>query len=427
MFEEDLKTLNPNTPNQPNELRFCSPFLVNALLAVSCVYTTNQATFLLPNDPNTRGQTFAREAARLLLLEDTSPSLAVAQGLALMNTYEAALGNGETALSYHSRMQARYLALRLDDVRRSTEAAIAGARQRREAHALSWISWGFYVWDWKLMHGLCRRLIIKKPNRSKTWHDEATSPLGKKDSPDYWWFPYPVSVVPQKSLKREIFAAECNLAEITEQILEFLIPLEDGVAPRRNIERALELYTKIVEWKFSLPERLKVENAVLPAAIVLHLTAELIIISMLRPFDGLSKEEFGPFDPVTASYAHASNAISPIWHFRALYTLRNEHWMIQASSVCAFRVLLAIESSPIQLETFVKACQALAELGESFPVAKDVILSIESVVTKQRLRVPSCAQEHLSNQVEDKEDSAIEPTVVKVIDHTVVLPSRRRI
>ncbi|KAH7186819.1 hypothetical protein DER44DRAFT_845204 [Fusarium oxysporum] len=407
MFEEDLKTLNPNTPSQPNERRFCSPFFVNALLAVSCVYTTNQATFLLSNDPNTRGQAFAREAARLLPSEDTSPSLAVAQGLRLMNTYEAALGNGETALSYHSRMQARYLALRLDDVRRSTDAAIAGARQRREAHALSWISWGFYVWDWKLMHGLCRRLVIKKPNRSKTWHDEATSPLCKKDSPDYWWFPYPVSVVPQKSLKREIFAAECNLAEITEQVLEFLIPLEDGVAPRRNIGRALELYTKI--------------NAVLPAAIVLHLTTELIIISMLRPFEGLSKEEFGAFDPVTTSYANASNAISPIWHFRALYTLRNEHWMIQASSVCAFRVLLAIESSPIQLETFVKACQALAELGESFPVAKDVILLIESVVKKQRLRVPSCAQEHLSNQVEDKEDSVIESTVVKVIDHSVVV------
>ncbi|EXK77642.1 hypothetical protein FOQG_17662 [Fusarium oxysporum f. sp. raphani 54005] len=421
MFEEDLKTLNPSTSNQPNELRFCSPFLVNALLAVSCVYTTTQATFLLSNDPNTRGQAFAREAARLLPLEDTSPSLAVAQGLTLMNTYEAALGNGETALSYHSRMQARYLALGLDDVRRSTDAAIAGARQRREAHALSWISWGFYVWDWKLMHGLCRRLVIKKPNRSKTWHDEATSPLCKKDSPDYWWFPYPVSVVPQKSLKREIFAAECNLAEITEQVLEFLIPLENGVAPRRNIERAMELYTKIVEWKFSLPERLKVENAVLPAAIELHLTAELIIISMLRPFDGLSKEEFGPFDPVTASYAHASNAISAIWHFRALYTLRNEHWMIQASSVCAFRVLLDIESSPIQLETFVKACQALAELGESFPVVKDVILSIESVVKTQKLRVPSCAQEHLSNQVEDKEHSVIESTVVKVIDHSVVV------
>ncbi|SPJ78507.1 related to pathway-specific regulatory protein nit-4 [Fusarium torulosum] len=416
MFEEDLKAIN-----HPNELRFCSPFLVNALLAVSCLYTTNQATFLLPNDPNTRGQAFAKEAARLLPLEDTSPSLMVAQGLTLMNAYEAVLGNGETALSYQSRIQARYLALRLDSVLRFTDVAIAGARQRREAYALSWISWGFYVWDWKLMHGLCRRFIIKKPNRPKTWHDEATSSLCKKDSPDYWWFPYPMSVVPQKSLKREIFDAECELAEITEQVLEFLIPLEDGVAPRRNVKRAMELYTEIIEWKFSLPERLKAENAVLPAAIVLHLTADLIIISMLRPFDGLSKEEFGPFDPVTTSYAHASNAISAIWHFRALYTLRNEYRMIQASAVCAFRVLFDIQSSPIQLETFVKACQALAELGESFPVAKDVILSIKSVARKQRLRVPSCAQEHLSNQVEDKEDSVTGYTDVKIIDHSVIV------
>ncbi|KAM0402599.1 hypothetical protein ACHAPZ_005539 [Fusarium culmorum] len=148
MFEEDLKALNPHTINHPNELRFCSLFLVNALLAVSCLYTTNQATFLLPNDPNTRGQAFAKEAARLLPLEDTSPSLTVAQGLTLMNAYEAVLGNGGTALSYHSRMQTRYLALRLDGVPRFTDVAIAGARQRREAYALSWISWGFYVWDW---------------------------------------------------------------------------------------------------------------------------------------------------------------------------------------------------------------------------------------------------------------------------------------
>lgn len=120
------------------------------------------------------------------------------------------------------------------------------------------------------MHGLCRRLIIKKPNRPKTWYDEAASPLCKRDNPDYWWFPYPVSVVPQKSWKREIFAAECDLAELTEQVLEFLIPLEDSVAPRRNIKRAIELYTKIVKWKFSLPERLRVENAVLPAVIILQ-------------------------------------------------------------------------------------------------------------------------------------------------------------
>jgi hypothetical protein len=94
--------------------------------------------------------------------------------------------------------------------------------------------------------------------------------LCKKDNPDYWWFPYPVSVVPQKSLKREIFEAECDLTEITEQVLEFLIPLEEGWLPRRNAQKALELYKKLTQWKFSLPERLRAENAVLPAAILLQ-------------------------------------------------------------------------------------------------------------------------------------------------------------
>jgi hypothetical protein len=104
------------------------------------------------------------------------------------------------------------------------------------------------------------------------------------------------------------------------------------------------------------------------------LSVELIIISILRPFDGLTKEEFGPFDPVTMCYAHVRNAMSTLWHFRALYTLRNEHWTIQAASACAFQVLFDIEASPIQLEAFIKACRALIELGESFPVAKDVTL-----------------------------------------------------
>jgi hypothetical protein len=141
-------------------------------------------------------------------------------------------------------------------------------------------------------------------------------------------------------------------------------------------------------------------------------------MSVLRPFDGLTKEEFGPFDPVTISYAHASNAMWVVWHFRALYTLRNEHWIIQAASICAFRVLFGIETSTIQLETFAKACRALIELSESFPVAKEVILSIDSVVKKQRLELPSYANEHLSSHAGGTID---ELTAVKVRDHSVVV------
>ncbi|KAK2468206.1 hypothetical protein H9L39_19852 [Fusarium oxysporum f. sp. albedinis] len=398
ILEEDLKSLDPSSPSSspPAMLLFCSPFLINALLAVSCLYTKNQATFHVLGDLNSRGKAFAIEAVRQLALEDTGPSLPVVQGLALMRIYEGALGSGVTALGYHSRMQARYLALRLEEIPRSADITIAGVRQRTEAHALSWIAWGFCIWDQKSIHGLCRRSVIRKPKRPKTWRDQSTSPLYKKFNPGYWWFPYPVSVVPQNALKGEIFDAECDLTELTEQILNFLTPLEEGWPPRRNTQRALELYTELTRWKYSLSERLRVENAVLPSAILLHLNIELLIISVLRPFDGLTKEEFGPFDPVTMSYAHANNAMWVMWHFRALYTLRNEHCMIQAASICAFRVLFGIETSTVQLETFAKACRALIELGESFPAAKEVILSINSVAKKVRLELPLYVNDNLS-------------------------------
>ena len=84
-----------------------------------------------------------------------------------------------------------------------------------------------------------------------------------------------MSVVPQKALKREIFDAEYDLTEITEQVLEFLILPEEGRPPRRNTKRAMELYTRLSEWKFSLPEPLQAENAVLPAAILLQYVSNL--------------------------------------------------------------------------------------------------------------------------------------------------------
>ncbi|PCD41991.1 hypothetical protein AU210_004529 [Fusarium oxysporum f. sp. radicis-cucumerinum] len=386
IFEDDLKNLDPTTSGASSELRFCSPFLVNAILAISCLYTTNPITFGIPDELSTRGQVFAQEAIRCLKQEDTRPSLPVTQGLALMHVYESALGDGETALEFHSLMQSRYMALRLDD-------------------------------DWKPMHGLCRRLVIKKPTRAKTWQEE-NSPLNRTENPQYWWSSYPVSVAPQRSMKREIFEAECNFTEITEQVLEFLVPLEQGVSPSQNTGNAVELYSKIMEWKFSLPEELRAENAVLPAAILLHLSADLVVISILQPFDHVPKSAFGPFHPRLTSYAHATNAMSTIWHFRALYTVQNEHWLIQACSACAFKVLFAIEESPIQLETFIKACRALMELGAAFPVAEEVIYSIESVVKNKKVNLPSYAREYMPNGAGE---GVGDLKGVRVRDHSVIV------
>ncbi|KAJ6444887.1 iron sulfur cluster assembly protein [Purpureocillium lavendulum] len=187
-----------------------------------------------------------------------------------------------------------------------------------------------------------------------------------------------MSVVPQRSYKREIFVAECALAEIIEDILDFLIPLEDEKRPHECPETAVTLYQRLIDWKLSLPDSIRAEKAIVTAGILLH------------------------------------NMMGTIWTFRALYTVRNEFWFAHLLAVCAFRVLYDLDSGPIQVDTFVKACQALYELGGRFHIARDALSSLQSVLTQRNLQVPSYATGYMRIETECNTPSVMRCTVVPV-------------
>lgn len=76
----------------------------------------------------------------------------------------------------------------------------------------------------------------------------------------------------QRSLKVEIREIDSDLSEIAEDVLDFLHPLPNSPSgpPTTNPQRAVELYNMLVQWKFSLPAQLRVEEAVQPSAILLQ-------------------------------------------------------------------------------------------------------------------------------------------------------------
>jgi hypothetical protein len=245
-------------------------------------YTTNQTTYFSPEDCSTRGVAFAREAVRLLPLEDNGRSLPVAQGLVFLTIYEGEFGSVPNFLNYFSRFADQYHKLRISE--RLSLASRASDNQVK--YALSWIDWGFYVLEWSVygqqsdLEGLLKsqrkfvvplnsRKSIRKPGSPQLWRN--SPPLeSQEESLDYWWFAYPVSVLPQRSYKREIFIAECELTEIIEDVLDFLIPLEGQDSPVEAIGKAKQLYGRLVEWKLSLPDCLRPQSAILPTAIVLQ-------------------------------------------------------------------------------------------------------------------------------------------------------------
>ncbi len=78
-----------------------------------------------------------------------------------------------------------------------------------------------------------------------------------------------MSLQTQLSMKIECREAELGLAEIVEVALDFITPSEYTPPAVEDPQRAHKLYSDIVEWKYSLPDRLRFEDAALPSTILL--------------------------------------------------------------------------------------------------------------------------------------------------------------
>ena len=75
--------------------KYCSPLLVNALLALACSYSDQPDARENPSDPSTAGDHFFAEAKKILNENDSS-NLTTVQALALMGIREAS-GNRESS------------------------------------------------------------------------------------------------------------------------------------------------------------------------------------------------------------------------------------------------------------------------------------------------------------------------------------------
>lgn len=80
--------------------RYCSPILVNALLALGCRFSTQPSTRANPDDPYSSGDHFFKESLRLFFLEEDHHSLTTIQALGIMSIREASCGRDSESWYY---------------------------------------------------------------------------------------------------------------------------------------------------------------------------------------------------------------------------------------------------------------------------------------------------------------------------------------
>ncbi|KAK5626664.1 hypothetical protein RRF57_002379 [Xylaria bambusicola] len=258
--------------------RYCSPILINALLALGCRFSTQPNSRANPNDPKTSGDHFFKEALRLLSRETNSHTLTTIQALGIMSIREASCGRDSEAWYYAG--QSIRLALemglhRLNDDGDEDELAVQAAT-----------FWGAFALDhaWSLATGSLPQCswFLQLPPKPAIIDDIEAS----------LWIPYTDDGAPlqrsceQPSNVRSVYKCFCELSELVHQSLYVLH------SPGRPLSSRdlLGIYTQYLNWYDTIPEVLRLGHNFTPAVLFAQPLIKLRIIgSGILPRDVCSQ------------------------------------------------------------------------------------------------------------------------------------------
>lgn len=142
LFYSDFLLGKPNQELK-HKTNYCTPLLVNAMLALGCHFTSWHSARSDPQNSATAGDHFFKEAKRLILENDEheNPRLATVQALALMSVREAGCGREAKGWVYSgmSFRMAYDLGLNVDSG--------SSARHEQEVDAKRLTIWGCFLFD----------------------------------------------------------------------------------------------------------------------------------------------------------------------------------------------------------------------------------------------------------------------------------------
>ena len=122
---------------------YCSPLLVNAILAVACSFSDRPEARAVADDIATAGNQFFKEAESLLA-GDSIPNLTTVQALGIMANREASCGRDQTHQSLAS--QCTQMAMRLGlHLRHDSIGGKTFSPAEREVRTITF--WGTFALD----------------------------------------------------------------------------------------------------------------------------------------------------------------------------------------------------------------------------------------------------------------------------------------
>jgi hypothetical protein len=249
---------------ESKKLKYCTPLLMNAILAIGCCYSDRPEAGKDLYDLDSIGGHFFAEAEQLLTEVKNQISLTVVQALGLMSLREMMLNHEDNGQKYVAQMMD--MAIRLGLHISQDENSHLGLTEI-EARRVTF--WGCFALENTL--AICTRGY---PTSSKTEIRLGKPKLNHKLEKTLWR-PYGTLqhdsgslYLVQPSMKYKILNQCSLLSEIVEDILH----IPDIPTAGTNCQLAYQGYEKLQKWFLNLPFELKIhtQGSPLPQIVTLQ-------------------------------------------------------------------------------------------------------------------------------------------------------------
>lgn len=345
---------------QDGRHRYCSPILINALLALGCRFSTQPMTRANPNDPYSSGDHFFKESQRLFHQETDHHTLTTIQALGIMSIREASCGRDSESWYYAG--QSIRLAIemglhRIQDEGDEDELAVQAAT-----------FWGAFALDhaWSLATG-------SLPQCSCFPH-LPPKPAIISDIEASLWVPYTDDGAPlqrsceQPSNVRSVYKCFCELSELVHQSL-YILHSPGRPLTARDL---LSIYTQYLNWYDRIPEVLRLGHNFTPAVLFAHMYYHFAILLLFRPLIKLRiiGSKVSPRDVCS----QAADAIQGLLKsYSQLYTLRRTPSFVPYFVLTSAIMHLAIGATNVDTSSDISTPDKMATAAKFDPHVKEAI------------------------------------------------------
>ncbi|RAH78941.1 hypothetical protein BO86DRAFT_402285 [Aspergillus japonicus CBS 114.51] len=278
---------------------FCSPFLVNALLANACYYSPYSEAYTVPGDVRTKGADFLAEAERHMKRHQFERGndirLPTLQAILLLYERYSVSGNGDHG--YAMLHRAIEMAESLGIINHKRRELKTSQMSEDMIISIKRTAWGLYQIDTVVHTNFLKPSRVNSVSIDRIARDDA----GAGDI----WTPYPLRRPARLSYLSQYFDDACQLSDIARDISRSLSK-EGNSAPGYN-QRKRELYLRLRKWQRGLPPCFDPAEKPAPHIILLWMRYHTLVINLC--FDALgpnarlshqnetsdAKDQFNPF------------------------------------------------------------------------------------------------------------------------------------